>query len=599
MKAIILAAGIGNRMMPLTQKTHKTLLKVGGVSIIDRIIDSLRKNDIVNVVIVTGYLKKQLINHLKKNHNDINFEFVDNPRFKETNNIFSLSIAFEQIEIDQDILLIESDLIYSDDVISKAINSKHQNLALVSPYKIGLDGTVVQVKQDQITSIYPPHLQDEKFDLSDKFKTLNIYKFSKSFCSTEFKKLLVYYANAIDENCYYELILGILLYMQKMTINCEIIDNSKWAEVDDPNDLSLAEFQFNNKSKTDLLQNSFGGYWNYDIIDFCFIRNMYFPTEAMNAEIKNFAPILLSNYGSSQEILNRKLSYVMQYNKERLVVLNGATQVYPILKNIFKNKKALIPTPTFGEYEEIFEKHITYDDIIGFKKQEIESKIELADIIVFVNPNNPTGSLFSTDWLFDICLSNPDKTFIIDESFIEFSKEKSIIELLENKGLTNILVIRSMSKNYGLPGVRLGFIYTADSFLHKQISSNIPIWNLNSIAEFYLEIILKNKISLVESFEKTKKDRDEFILKLNKVDLIDKVFPSEGNFILFEIDKVKFNSKDLLEYLLNKYNIFVKDISSKFKNEKKSYFRVAVREPGENKKFIIAMSKFGIKNKIL
>lgn len=595
MKAIILAAGIGNRMMPLTQKIHKTLLEVGNNTIIDRIIDSLRKNGIVDVVIVTGYLKEQLVNHLEKKYDDVNFEYVDNPRFRETNNIFSLSIAFEQIEIDQDILLIESDLIYKEEVISRAIKSKHQNLALVSPYKIGLDGTVVQVKKDQIISIYPPHLQDEKFDLSDKFKTLNIYKFSKNFCSTEFKKLLVYYANAIDENCYYELILGILLYMQKTSINCEIIDNSDWAEVDDPNDLSLAEFQFNSESKKELLQNSFGGYWNYDIIDFCFIRNMYFPTKAMNAEIKNFANVLLCNYGSSQVILNKKLSYVLQYKEERLIILNGATQAYPILKNIFKNKKALIPTPTFGEYEKVFENFDTYDDKVGFDKKDILNKIESADILVFVNPNNPTGSVISTDWLFDISLQNPDKIIMIDESFIEFSREKSIIELLEKNGLANVIVIRSMSKNYGLPGVRLGFIYTADNFIHEQISSNIPIWNLNSIAEFYLEIILKNKISLLESFENTKKDRDNFILKLNKLDLINKVFESDANFILFQINKVNFNSNDLLDYLLNDYNIFIKDVTDKFKNESKFYFRIAVREPNENDRLVLALQKFIIK----
>jgi len=592
MKAIILAAGIGNRMMPLTQDTHKTLLKIGGISIIDRIINSLKENNIFDIVIVTGYLKNQLTKHLKETHNEINFEFVNNPRFKETNNIFSLSIAFEQIEIDQDILLIESDLIYTNEVITKVIKSKHQNVALVSPYKIGLDGTVVQVQKDQIVSIYPPHLQDEKFDLTDKFKTLNIYKFSKDFCSNEFKKLLTYYANSIDDNCYYELILGILLYMQKTIINCEIIENSKWAEVDDPNDLSLAEFQFNTERKTELLQNSFGGYWNYDIIDFCFIRNMYFPSKSMIAEIKNYAPVLLSNYGSKQVILNKKLSYVLQYKKERLVVLNGATQVYPILKNIFKNKKVLIPNPTFGEYEQIFKNHITYGDKVGFDKQEIESKIKLADIIVFVNPNNPTGSIFSTDWLFDTSLKNPDKIIIIDESFIEFSEEKSIIELLENKELSNVMVIRSMSKNYGLPGVRLGFIYTADSLLHEKISSNIPIWNLNSIAEFYLEIILKNKISLLESFEKTKKDRKEFILNLKKIDLIEEVYPSGANFILFSIKSTSLNLNNMSNFLIKENNIFIKEISQKMNIPDKHFFRIAVRLPNENNNFIRALLNF-------
>jgi len=596
MKAIILAAGIGNRMMPLTQDTHKTLIRVAGISIIDRIINSLKENNILDIVIVTGYLKNQLTNHLKKTYNDINFEFINNPKFKETNNIFSLSMAFEQIEIDQDILLIESDLIYTKEVITKAIKSKYQNVALVSPYKIGLDGTVVQVQKDQIVRIYPPHLQDEKFDLMDKFKTLNIYKFSKDFCSNDFKKLLTYYANVIDDNCYYELILGILLYMQKTTINCEIIENSKWAEVDDPNDLRIAEFQFNSDNKIELLQDSFGGYWNYDVLDFCFIRNMYFPTKSMIAEIKNYAPKLLTNYGSSQTILNKKLSYVIQYKSDRLIVLNGATQIYPILKQLYNDKKALIPSPTFGEYDQLFLNTDKYYDKVGIKIGEIESKINLSEVVVFVNPNNPTGSIISTNWIYKTAQNNKNKFFIIDESFIEFSNEFSIIELLEKNALDNIIVIRSMSKNYGLPGVRLGFIYTCNNLLYDKILSNIPIWNLNSIAEFYLETILKNKISLLESFEKTKEDREEFILNLKKINLIEEVYSSGANFVLFSIKSTSVNSNNILNFLIKEYNIFIKETSEKMNIQNKYFFRVAVRLPKENKKLINAILKLELTN---
>ena len=595
MKAIILAAGIGNRMMPLTKNTHKTLIDVAGVTIIDRIINSLKANNILEIVVVTGYLKNQLISHLKKNHNDIDFEFVNNPKFKKTNNIVSLSMTFEQIEVDQDILLIESDLIYTNEVIKKAIKSKYQNVALVSPYKIGLDGTVVEVQNDQIINIYPPHLQQEKFDLTDKFKTLNIYKFSKDFCTNEFKKLLNFYANTIDDNCYYELILGILLYMQKTIINCEIIDNSQWAEVDDPNDLSLAEFQFNIERKTNLLQNSFGGYWNYDIIDFCFIRNMYFPTKSMIAEIKNYAPKLLTNYGSKQSILNKKLSYVLQYSSDNLIILNGATQIYPILKQLYNNKKALIPSPTFGEYDQLFSKTQKYYDKVGIKIDEIESKIDLSEVVVFVNPNNPTGSIISTKWIYETAKNNTDKLFIVDESFIEFSDEFSIVELLEKNTLENILVIRSMSKNYGLPGIRLGFIYTCNKLLYNKILSNIPIWNLNSVAEFYLEIILKNKIGLLESYEKTKHDREEYILGLKKIDLIDEVYQSGANFILFSVRSSNLSSNYILNFLIKEHNIFIKDVSEKINIQHKYFFRVAVRLPHENKNFINAISDLSLK----
>jgi len=596
MKAIILAAGSGNRMMPLTKHNHKTLLKISNITIIDGIVNSLKENNIVEIIIATGYLNDKLKRHLNKNHSEINFQYIENKRFNETNNIFSLSLVFEQAEINDDIILIESDLIFNKNIIRKIIETKYKNVALVSPYKIGLDGTVVQVKQDQIINIYPPHLQDEKFNLSDKFKTLNIYKFSKEFCENDFKKILIYYANLIDDNCYYELILGVLIYLQKTKINSLIVDNSDWAEVDDPNDIASAEFQFQKEKRIELLENSFGGYWNYDILDFCFIRNMYFPTKSMLAELNNFLPNLLTNYGSKQSILNKKLSYVMQYNEDRIIALNGAGQIYPILKNIFYNKKTLLPSPTFGEYENIFKKFITYDDKVGFNLKEFEDKINLVDLIVIVNPNNPTGSILSTEYIFQLCINNPNKIFIVDESFIEFSNESSIIDLLEENVLKNILVIRSMSKSYGLPGIRLGLIYTSDISLHQYILNETPIWNLNSMAEFYMEIILKNKISLKDSFKKTKLDREKLIDQLNEIDLINKVYPSEANFILFEIENKDFKSIDFMNFLLNSFNIFLKDVSKKFNNIDYSYFRVAVRTEAENEKLILAISNFRSKS---
>ena len=589
MKAIILAAGFGNRMSPLTNDTHKTLLKVAGKSIIDRILDSLGRNNVIDIVLVTGYKNEELVNHVLSNYPGFNFQFVHNSKYRETNNIFSLALAFQEITFDQDILLIESDLIYKEGVIETAINSKYENVALVSPYVIGLDGTVVQVLDNQITNIFPPHLQDEKFNLYDKFKTLNIYKFSKEFCIGEFNKLLVYYANTIDDNCYYELILGILIYMQKKAIHCEIIQNENWVEVDDPNDIENAEFVFDEKNRINILENSFGGYWNYDIIDFCFIRNMYFPTKSMLAEISNNLVDLLTNYGSKQFILNKKLSYVLQINPERLIVLNGAAQVYPILRNLFANKKALIPSPTFGEYNRIFDKIELYNDDGEY---DLENKFSNVEIVVIVNPNNPTGTIISTDKIAAYIRENPNKIFIIDESFIEFSGQLSIINIIETESLKNVLVIRSMSKNYGLPGVRLGFVYTLNNELYANISSNIPIWNLNSISEFYLEIILKNKRSLSISFEKTKTDRDNFIRELKCIKYINRVFESGANFILFNINNELYKSSDLANYLLKKHSIYIKDVTDKFDKSEFMYYRVAVRLPNENSILINSINAY-------
>ena len=392
MKAIILTAGYGRRMQPLTNTTHKTLLKIGEETIIERIINGLVDNDISEIVIVTGYLKDKLTNFLLERYPNITFTFVHNEIYDKTNNIYSMALAFDEVEIDQDILLIESDLIYHSKIITELINDPRENIALVDKYGQGMDGTVVTVENEVVTQVIPPHLQSSNFDFSDKFKTLNIYKFSQQFASHEFKKLLTYYAKVIDDNCYYELILGILIYMQQQKIHALIIDGEDWAEVDDPNDLKSAAFVFDKKEKTALLNHAFGGYWNYDIVDFCFIRNMYFPNGSVLSELRNNMEHLLWNYGSKQVILDEKLSYFLQCKKENLICLNGAAQVYPILKQYFDGKKGKIPNPTFGEYYRIFENYTTYTE-------EGESVLDLKtiqkgdeDVIVFVNPNNPTGT---------------------------------------------------------------------------------------------------------------------------------------------------------------------------------------------------------------
>lgn len=588
MKAIILAAGYGGRMSPLTKTVHKTLLKVNGQHIMNRIIDSLVKNHILEIIIVTGYKHKDLVNHLKSNYSKVNFKFINNPRYRETNNIYSLSIAFQKTKFDKDILLIESDLIFSENVIEKAVKSKYKNLALVSPYKTGLDGTVVQIDDNKITNLFPPHLQGSNFNLFDKYKTLNIYKFSKEFCEKEFRNLLIYYAKSIDDNCYYELILGILIYMQREEIYCEIINNDDWTEVDDPNDLTVAEFAFNKNKRISILEDTFGGYWNFDIIDFCFIRNMYFPTKSMISEIKNNLPYLLQNYGSKQAILNKKLSYVLQYNEDRLIALNGAAQIYPILSDILKDSSALIPNPTFGEYLRVFNITDTYSDTGEFDYSLVESKFENISNIVIVNPNNPTGSIFITTWILEMINKYPNKFFIIDESFIEFSDQPSVIDSLEIEPKNNVIVIRSMSKTYGFPGVRLGFIYSCNQKLISKISSKIPIWNLNSVSEFFMEIILKNKLALEKSIIKTKLDREIFVNLLNELEIIEKVYKSDANFILFRVNK-KLKQKKLSDFLIKKYSIYVKDVSDKFNSEYNNYFRVAVRDFKDNSKLINAL----------
>jgi histidinol-phosphate/aromatic aminotransferase/cobyric acid decarboxylase-like protein/choline kinase len=590
MKAIILAAGYGNRMRPLTDNAHKTLLNIAGETIIGRILDGLCDNNITEFVIVTGYRSEELSEYCLKNYPQCSIQFVHNERFRETNNIFSMALAFEQIAIDSDIILIESDLIYEPAVIKRLLSSRYANVALVDRYGSGMDGTVVKVENSVITSVIPPHLQDAKFDFSDKYKTLNIYKFSKNFCNSVFKKLLTYYAKTINDNCYYELILGILIYMQQETIHAEILEGETWAEVDDPNDLHVAEFAFNHKRRGAILEEGFGGYWNYDIIDFCFIRNMYFPNAAIISEMRNNLPDLLHNYGSRQDLLDQKLAWLLLCKKDRLHALNGASQVYPLLKQRYSGKKALMPAPTFGEYPRIFPDAAVYGDAVGIDFKEIDSKSKGCEVIVFVNPNNPTGSLLDSKKIMEFAGKNPGKTVIVDESFIEFADTPSVLSLLETAPLGNVVVIKSLSKSMGMPGLRLGYVYSCDRDFNSFIKEWLPIWGLNSLAEFAMEILLKHRKSLNQSFVDTIRDREEFRAALSGLSCVEKVFPSAANFVLVALKDAK-GAPLIAERLLSNHAIYIKDISRKFPDGR-SYLRLAVRLPAENALLVKCLKEF-------
>jgi histidinol-phosphate/aromatic aminotransferase/cobyric acid decarboxylase-like protein/choline kinase len=589
MKAIILAAGYGNRMRPLTDRVHKTLLTVSGQTIIGRIVDGLVDNGIRDLVVVTGYRADELSRYLSTTYPSLSIQYVHNERYRETNNIYSMALAFEHTVIDDDIVLIESDLIYQPTVIARLLSSREKNVALVDRYARGMDGTVVTVDDGVITNVIPPHLQDDTFDFSDKYKTLNIYKFSMEFCNSTFKKLLTYYAKVINDNCYYELILGILIYMQQETVHAEILSGEKWAEVDDPNDLRVAEFMFNEKARPAILNDGFGGYWNYDILDFAFIRNMYFPTPSVLSELRNSLPDLLHNYGSRQTVLDAKMAWFLLCEPAHVHALGGASQIYPTLRERLAGQRALIPQPTFGEYPRIFPDARTYGDSVGIDPAEIEAKAAGCDVVVLVNPNNPTGTGLDSDWIAEFAGRHAQTLVIVDESFIEFSTAGSVMLRCDRDGLENILVIKSLSKSMGMPGLRLGYVYSRNRELMKFVGDRIPIWNMNSLAEFTLEIVLKHRNILAQSFCDTVRDRDMFAAALERLPAVERVYPSQANFLLVRM-KSGVSGGALCEELLRSHAILIKDISSKF-SDGGTYLRFAVRLPEENMKLVAALAQ--------
>ena len=582
MKAVILAAGAGNRMRRLPDDPHKTLFEIGGKSIIGRIIDGLLANGISHGYIVTGYRADELEHYVTSEFAGFRCTFIRNERYATTNNIYSMSLALEHADCDDGLLLIECDLIYEPKVLAKLIACPYPNAALVDRYRIGLDGTVVAVSAGNvITQVIPPSAQGEMFDFSDKFKTLNIYKFSAQFCRGPFRKLLTYYTHNLDANCYYEVILGVLVTLQQIEIHAEIIEGEVWAEVDDPNDLRAAEFAFAPAKRRQWLESSWGGYWSVPITDFAFIRNMYFPTPSMLSQLRAFLSELVLNYGSAQTILDRKLSYFLRCQPNHVHLLNGASQIFPIMRSWFRPERVLLPEPTFGEYNRCFPLASRYADRGSVALTGIDRFAATAELIIVVNPNNPTGTTVTTDAIAELATRHNGKLILVDESFIEFSGQPSIIPWIEATDAQNVIVVKSLSKSLGVPGLRLGYIFTTNQPLSERILAELPVWNTNSIAEFFLEMLLKYPDELQSSVERTIGDRARFVIELGDLQVVDQVYESGANFILVALSIPHALAEKLADVLLVNRNILVKDISSKF-SDGRAYWRLAVRTPPGN-----------------
>jgi len=245
-------------------------------------------------------------------------------------------------------------------------------------------------------------------------------------------------------------------------------------------------------------------------------------------------------------------------------------------------------------HEKTFSNVIFYRDMLNQGKN-IEDSIIEADLICFINPNNPSGKILRSKYIADLIEKNPNKMFLVDESFIDYSEESSIFGTVKETS-KNFIILKSLSKAYGVPGLRLGYAYTKNLNLYQYISDNLPIWGINSLAENFLEISLKYREDLKKSFERSKVDRQYLVANLEKIPFINKVFESHSSFVTFSIED-SFWSLNLRTYLINKFNIYLKEILINDDTSIK-YFRVALTDMKGIDFFIDSLKKYLISKKI-
>ena len=198
-----------------------------------------------------------------------------------------------------------------------------------------MDGTVVTVNNGRVVEFFPVSSQSADFDFTDKYKTLNINLFSHQFCEDAFRRLLHTYAHEVDGSCFYSVVVAMLTVEGAYTLDAEIVNGEHWTEVDDPNDLAVANYKFDPDQRVDTLNQTIGGYWNFDLLDFSVERNQYFPTGPMLAALRHALPDLIADLGSDQASLNAKLGYFLECDPARLQVIHGPSQVSSVLRKPF------------------------------------------------------------------------------------------------------------------------------------------------------------------------------------------------------------------------------------------------------------------------
>ena len=597
-RAIILAAGSGTRLFPLTSKSHKTLTEINGISILDNMLDVLYACGVTDIVIITGYRDAELQQHIFEKHINKSVKCIYNDKFKTTNNIYSLWLAREFFK--DDFLLLEADVFFEKAVIERlCADNKDKNIAAIARYNINLDGTLVSLNSDKsICSFIDPKDQAPDLNRYDYFKTINFYKIKADYATKRVLPALEEKVRSNDLNDYYETIFSDDVHSNQIEFQTVDCTDLKWFEVDNLNDLFIAEFIFKPEQiQLEEIRSLYGGFWRLDMVDHCLLYNFHYPPKKLLNHMAGRLPELLKYYPAGQKNLSNFLAKTLNVKPEYIALGNGSSEFIKILG---QNADGLIviPTPTFDEYinaskAEIcpFELNAKNDFDLNIEEFIDFSLSKKAKYSILINPNNPTSRKISKE---DISLYISEvqaigTTVILDESFLDFCEEGEHISFLQDlEDYSNLVIFKSMSKTHGIGGARIGYAASSNIELINFFREKTSIWNMNGLAEEYLRIFSAYDNDFKVACRKVIKDISDFHKLLSSIPEI-KAFEPNTNYIFCQLLSKEFSVDDMALDLFLNNRIYVKNCSDKNMNKSQSYFRVSVRTEEDNLAFIEAL----------
>lgn len=606
MQSLMLAAGMGKRLGRYTQNGTKCMVQVNGKALIEYAIEALVKAGIKKFTLVVGYRSEVLKDFIKSKFNEENLcgmkiEYIENSVYDKTNNIYSLYLA-KDVLVQDDTILLESDLIFDDKLLSDIIKSPDKDLAMVSLFEPWMDGTCTLMDSDRNIVGMLDKAHFNWADIGSYYKTVNIYKLSKEFSKQYYIPFLEAYQTAFGKNEYYETVLKVLTLLDSKKIKGFEVRGDQWYEIDDPADLAIAETRFAPVAeKLRMMENRYGGYWRFpQIKDFCYLVNPFFPPKKLVDELKCSFEVLMRSYPSGARQQNLLAGKIFNVLPDHIVVGNGAAELINSFCRMVTGKTA-IPYPTFNEYPARFCNSETIPVPVNPKTFEytVSDILKVVDDkkannVLLINPDNPTGHFLKKEDVIVLLdeLKKRNVQLIFDESFIDFAESEIRYTLIDEdiiEKYPNLVILKSISKSYGVPGFRLGVLVNSNKEVIKEVIKNNSIWNINSFGEYFLQIFDKYKSGYKESCNLLVAERTRYSKKLSEIPGI-KVYPSQANFILCEYSG-KMNVTELTEKLLENHNCLVKNLVRKTPFEGKNFMRLAVIEPENNDLLVEALKK--------
>ena len=599
MQAIILAAGMGKRLKALTADNTKCMVEVNGVTLIERALAQLDELGLRRIVIVDGYQSEKLRAFVSTLSVSTPIEWRLNPFYDKTNNIYSLSLATDALEED-DTLLLESDIIVEDGILRDLVEDPRPTLARVDKYESWMDGTVVKIDEDDDLVACVPSKKCKYSDIDEYYKTVNIYKFSKAFSRTHYVPFLEAYVKALGNNEYYEQVLRVIMHLDDSELKAKRLSGQLWYEIDDIQDLDIAESMFLPDDDEQLyrFEARYGGYWRYpSLIDFCYLVNPYYPPKRLLDEMRASFDTLVTQYPSGMRVNALLAAKTFGIDQGRTVVGNGAAELIKSLLGTFTGTVGFV-RPTFEEYPNRYvrERSVSFvpeTDDFSYTADDLMAFFAGTGIeaLVLINPDNPTGNYLPKADVLRLAAWCGEQgiRLVYDESFSDFADEggNTLIDDGILAAYPTLVVVKSISKSYGVPGVRLGIAASADTELIAFMRRDVSIWNINSFGEFFLQIAEKYKGDYAKALVGLRGSRSELAAALASIDGL-RVLPSQANYLMVELTG-PMGSRTLAKRLLTERRILIKDLSKKIKRDGRQFIRVAVRTREDNAKLVAAI----------